>query len=210
MNRSMVIPALLALLPGCAGVVRSTSLRPDYETTDKTATTRLVLVVQPEPGQKPKVAELWALMARRYVHLKRQYILKAHTTSAEPVSAFRAQAVCTDTVAKLEEGEKLEGVLWLEPTSLKGNEEGTRFDAGVRARLLRCSDGEQVWSAEGEGSWEAGDKNTLQQSWNYAAELGPEVGPYVAPSWGLLRPVLDTLPEVVLDEAASEEKVLAE
>ncbi len=210
MNRALVIPVALLVLSGCASVVRSTQLRPDYETTDKTRTTRVVIVVQPEPGQKPKVAQLWALMARRYVHLKRQYIVKAATTSAEPASALQAQQLCASTLATLEEGEKLEGVLWLEPTRLDGNAEGTEFVAGAKGKLLRCSDGEQVWSAEGEGSWRAGDQDTLQQSWNYAAELGAEVGPYVAPTWGLLRPILDTLPEVVLDEAAQEEKVLAE
>lgn len=210
MNRLSVIFVALAVLSGCGSVVRSTQLRPDFDSVDKTQTTRVVIVVQPQPDQKPKVAELWALMARRYVHLKRQYIVKAHTTSEAPASAFKAQEVCGSTLTSLGEGERLEGVLWLEPTRVKGNEEGSQFEMGARGRLLRCSDGEQIWTAEGEGSWSAGDKDTLVQSWNYAAELGAEVGPYVAPSWGLLRPILDTLPDVVLDEAAQEEKVLAE
>ena len=209
MNRLLLVLSLAALT-GCGSVVRATSLRPDYDQTDKTQTTRLVLIVQPHPGGNAKVAELWARMARRYVHLKRQYIIKAHTTSEQPPSAFVAQGVCTSAAENLGEGEKVEGVLWIEPTVLKGDDEGLAFDAGAKLRLLRCADGAEVWSAEGQGHWSAGSQRTLRQSWDYAAELGSEVGPYVAPTWELLRPLLDTLPDVVLDEAGQEEKVLAE
>ena len=94
MNRLLLVLSLAALT-GCGSVVRATSLRPDYDQTDKTQTTRLVLIVQPHPGGNAKGAELWARMARRYVHLKRQYIIKAHTTSEQPPSAFVAQAVCS-------------------------------------------------------------------------------------------------------------------
>lgn len=210
MTRLLLLPVLLCLTSGCANVVRSTYLRPDYDQVDKTKTARLVIIIQPHPGDQPKVAELWARMARRYVHLKRQYIIKAHTTSAQPASAFAVQTVCTDAQKDLGEEERVEGVLWIEPTVLKGDEEGLKFDAGAKARLLRCSDGSEVWSAEGQGEFDSASATTLRQSWDYAAELGAEVGPYVAPSWELLRPILDTLPDVVLDEAGVEEKVLSE
>lgn len=201
---------VLVVLPGCASVLKNSSVRPDYDATDKTQTKRLVVVVQPLPDGKAKVGELWALMARRYVHLKKQYIIKGTTVVDAPANAFQAQAVCTQTLEKLK-GEdpeaKLEGALWLAPTVTAKELEVT---AEVDAKLLRCSDGQQVWSASGGGHFDGADKKAIQQSWDYAAEFGSEVGPYVAPTWNLLRPVLDTLPDPVLNDADQEEKILSE
>lgn len=183
---------LLAVASGCS-TVRMHRLRADYETVDQQRVKRLVVVTQPLPDGGAEAGELMSLLARRYVNQKRDFIAREHRS--QDGSAFDAQAHC---------GEGLEGVLWLKPLV-------TRRDAGVEAslsaRLFRCADGEEVWAAEGGGSWPSKDASMVEVTAHYVAEVGPAVEPYVAPFQHLLGPVLDTLPNPVLSEDDKTEKI---
>jgi probable lipoprotein (TIGR04455 family) len=181
----------VAVLSGCS-TVRMHRLRADYEQVDKTQTKRLVVVAQPLPDGKPKVGELFALIAKRYVNMKRDFIVKKAVAQAE---AFQPQALC---------GEGLEGVLWLRPTVKLA---GAGMEVQLEARLYRCKDGQEVWAADAGGSFSSADDRLTQVTADYAAEVGAEVGPYVAPAMNLLRPALDTLPFPLLNEQDKDEKI---
>src|SRR5690242_15123924 len=114
-----------ALLCACA-TVKASHLREDYEQVDKQRVKRLLVVSAPIPEGGPKVAELFSLIARRDINLKRNFLVKDGVAASElgPV--------------KDRCGEGYEGVLHLEPTL---HREDAKVAAGLKARLLRCVDG---------------------------------------------------------------------
>lgn len=197
MNRLVklsVCGAALAFSAGCAGVVKSTKLREDWESVDKNRVKRLVIVTQPYPADDPNVAQMWSRMAGKRVDLKREFIVK--DKRAQPGSeAVELKTLCVEGV---------DGVLWLKPdVKRKGN--GT--EAQVTAKLLRCVDGEQVWATEAGGSWSSDDAKLKETIADYTSEFGPGVEPYVAASYHLLNDALDTLPNPVLTEEEQGEKI---
>jgi probable lipoprotein (TIGR04455 family) len=193
MNR-LVLVLGLALLSGCA-TVKSSHIRPDYETVDKTQVKRLVVVTQPLPDGKPKVGELWSLIARRYVNQNRDFIARSNIAIDGNPEDTSFKGLCV---------ENLEGVLWLSPDVKRT---GKGVEASVKAQLLRCRDGQEVWGAEAAGSWPSEDERYKETTAQYTDELGPEVTPYVAPTFRILSATLDTLPRPQLSEADVEEKI---
>ena len=194
---SMVALAALALTSmGCPAVLRSTRLRPDYEQVDRYKTKRLAIVTTPAPAGNAKAAELWSRIARDYVNLKRQFIVKAQLGAQDTGgAAYEPKSAC---------GEGLEGVLWLQP---KMTARGQGFEAEVTARLIRCTDGEAVWTAEGGGSWPSQDAGLQETVKIYTDELGAEVEAFVVPTYRLLHAILDAMPDPVLDEQDKDEKI---
>jgi probable lipoprotein (TIGR04455 family) len=184
--------ALVLMGTGCTAV-RHSRIRPDYDQVDRQQTKRLVVVVQPLPDGQAKVGELWATVARRYINQKRDFIAKE--SRAVPEAQLEPRSQCA---------EGLEGVLWLKPTVEK---KGEGFEMQANGVLLRCSDGQEVWSAEAGGSWKSQDPGLEAVTAIYVTELGPEVAPYVPPTLNLLRPLLDTLPNPVLTEDDQTEKI---
>lgn len=182
---------LLALSTGCS-VVWHHRVRADYDQVDRTRTKRLVVVTQPLPEGQQKVGDLLSLVARRYVNQKRNFIAKRNLAEEGP---FELGRHCGDGV---------EGVLHLAPDFRRS---ASGVEARVQAQLLRCHDGQAVWAAEAAGSFPSEDGRLTEITAQYASELGPEVAPYVAPSFNLLRPTLDTLPDPVLTDEEIGEKI---
>ncbi len=193
MNR-LVLVLGLALLSGCA-TVKSSHIRPDYETVDKTQVKRLLVVTQPLPDGKPEVGELWSLIARRYVNQNRDFIARSNVALDGSPEDTTFKGLCVDN---------LEGVLWLSPDVKRT---GKGLEAAVKAQLVRCRDGQEVWGAEAAGSWPSEDERYKELIAQYTSELGPEVSPYVAPTFRLLSATLDTLPRPQLNDADVEEKI---
>jgi probable lipoprotein (TIGR04455 family) len=193
MNR-LVLVLGLALLSGCA-TVKSSHIRPDYETVDKTQVKRLVVVTQPLPDGKPKVGELWSLVARRYVNQNRDFIARSNIAVDGNPEDTSFKGLCV---------ENLEGILWLTPDVKRT---GKGLETSVKARLIRCRDGQEVWGAEAAGSWPSEDERYKELIAQYTSELGDEVSPYVAPTFRLLSATLDTLPRPQLTDADVEEKI---
>ena len=193
MNRFALVLGLV-LLAGCSAVKHSRT-RPDYETVDKVQVKRLVVVTQPLPDGKQEVGELWSLIARRYVNQNRDFIARSNlaVTGTPEDTSFKGLCV-----------ENLEGVLWLSPQVTRS---GKGVEAAVKAQLLRCRDGQEVWAAEAAGSWPSEDDRYKEITAQYTSELGPEVTPYVAPTFRLLSITLDTLPRPQLNDAEVEEKI---
>ncbi len=203
MLRRTITLALLLVASGCASTLKSSRVRPDYEAEDKARLKRLVVLTAPAPeGQEP-VGELWSRIARRYVNQKRHFIVKAHATHLERPTPDSLKQLCAEAA------EGLEGVLWLEPVDVRrmgtGPEAGV--EAGVRAQLTRCADGQEVWRAEAAGSWPSEDPELKESVELWTQGLDASVLPYAAPTFRLLRPTLDSLPEptpLVTDEEVME------
>ncbi|MCY1082038.1 MXAN_6521/LA_1396 family lipoprotein [Archangium lansingense] len=193
MNRLALVLGLV-LLAGCA-TVKSSRVRPDYETVDKTQVKRLVVVTQPLPEGKQDVGELWSLIARRYVNQNRDFIAKTSLAIAGAPEDTAQKGLCV---------EGIEGVLWLSPDVKRT---GNGVEAAVKAQLLRCRDGQEVWAAEAAGSWPSEDERYKELTVQYTGELGADVAPYVGPTFRLLSATLDTLPRPTLSEADVEEKI---
>ena len=187
-----MLPLLLALLSGCS-VVKNYRLADDWETRDKAALKRISIVVQPLPDANEKVGAMMARVARRYVHMKRNFLVKADVT----------RTALLDRTAECTEG-GLDGVLWLEP-AVKALGDG--IEENVKAKLLRCSDGVEVWAAEAGGSFKSYDEGLKEVAANYGREHGTEVERYVPATMHVLRPMLDTLPQPELNDADVEEKM---
>lgn len=188
MRSALILTLLVAT--GCSAV-RNVHVRPDYEQVDRTKTLRLAVVTAPMPAGDEQVGLLWSEIARRYVNDKRDFI----------ASVQRTATVLPDDVCQ----PPLEGVLHLEPTVER---QGAGVEAEVKATLFRCSDREVIWSAEGAGSWKSDDDLFTDTTAVYVERYGEGVRPYVAPSFRLLRAVLDTLPHpAITDDDAVMEKI---
>jgi probable lipoprotein (TIGR04455 family) len=184
----------LALTTGCSAV-RSSYVRPDYEQVDRQQVKRLSVVTQPLPEGKPAVGELWSLIARQWVNQNRDFLVKDNKAREAVPAAPTVAEHCV---------EGIEGVLWLEPQTKR---EGGGVEAQVKARLMRCSDGQDVWRAEAAGSWDSQDEKFRERVAQYVQQLGPDVEPYVVPSYKLLSATLDTLPNPQLNDVDIEEKI---
>ncbi len=193
MNRLALVLGLV-LLAGCA-TVKSSRVRPDYETVDKTQVKRLAVVTQPLPEGKQEIGELWSLIARRYVNQNRDFIAKANLAIDGNPEDTSHKGLCV---------EGIEGILWLSPDVKRS---GKGVEAAVKAQLLRCRDGQEVWAAEAAGSWPSEDERYKELTVQYTRELGDGVAPYVGPTFRLLSATLDTLPRPQLNDADVEEKI---
>ena len=181
--------AVLALAASCSSVVRTHRVRGDYLADDAAKTRRLVLVVKTDAD--PKIGELLATVARRYVHQKRDFFyVKKSFAQSGPVDA---PALCGGS-------EKPEGLLVLASVVRDGW-------LDVQGRLLRCRDAEEVWAGVVAGSFPPSDEKLKEVTDNYAQELGEPVRPYVAPAMNSLRPLLDTLPTPAASDEITDERI---
>lgn len=195
MMRRLVLLAAGALALAACGPVKKQYVRKDYEQQPQQQVKRLVVVTQPLPAGSEKVGELWSLIARQWVNQNRDYLVKGNLALPERPSDVSFKELCV---------EGLEGVLWLEP-DVKRVDGGV--EAAVKARLVRCADGQDEWSAEAAGSWGSEDEQYRERIAEYVGQLGDEVQPHVVPTYKLLKATLDTLPNPQLSEADIEEKI---
>jgi probable lipoprotein (TIGR04455 family) len=191
--RLVTAAASLAALAGCS-VVKSSRIRDDWQQVDRQRIKRLVVITQPLPDGKEQLGEMWSAIAARHVDLKRDFIIKEKLARGVG-GPVEARTLCAAGI---------EGVLWLAPDV---RQVGKGIEAAVDGKLLRCADGEEVWSAQAAGSWESQEAGLQQTIQDYAAQFGPDVQPYVAASYHLLRAALDTLPNPVLTEEDQSDKI---
>lgn len=186
-----VLPVvLLAASTGCS-VVKSSVVREDWATVHQDKVKRLTVVVQPPPDGQVKVGEAWARIVRRYVNMKRNFLVRADVTQADPPAL---EAVCI---------EGTEAMLYLKPAVTAA---GDGFEASVDGKLVKCGEGTELWSGAAGGSFPAKDAMFTEVAANYAREYAPEVERYIPTAMNLLRPLLDTLPNPVITDADMEEK----
>lgn len=186
------LPILSCLLLASCSVVKMHRVRDDWATVDQTKVKRLSVVVKPLPAGNEKAGPLLGQVARRYVNMKRDFLVLSQVAEE---GAFDWKQSCAGS---------LDGVLWIAPTI---ETKGDGFEASVQARLIRCYDGQEAWAADAGGSFPAHDEGLKEVAANYGKELGAEVEPYVPLAMNLLRPALDTLPKPVLTEDDVTEKM---
>lgn len=194
----LVLACAALALAGCSAV-KTSQIAPDYATRYRTQVKRIVVLTMPAPANDRDVAGMWSTIGKRYVNQKFDYIAKATAFTLAPEGMDRVKALCTEADLA-----PVEGVLWFLPTELQ---QGADVKATVSAKLLACPDGSEVWSAQGEGTWPSKDDQLTQFTADYVHELGPQVEPYVAPTFRLLKSVLDTLPNPTLTDADKDDKI---
>jgi probable lipoprotein (TIGR04455 family) len=194
MTKRLALAVGLLTLAACA-TVKNSFTRPDYAQVDRERVKRLAVVTQPFPAGKQALGELWSLIARQYVNQNRDFLVKANVTLAEPATREALKAQCV---------EGIEGVLLLDPQVAATK---TGADVAVRARLMRCVDGEDVWSAEAAGNWDSSDEKFRERTAQYVQQFGAEVEPFVVPTYKLLQATLDTLPKPKLNDQDIDEKI---
>ena len=191
--RRLVFLCVVMVLPACS-VVKASMLRPDWAQEDQRVVKRLAVVVEPLPDGNPKAGELVARIARRYVNLKRDFLVKREV--------FVDKAIALAEVCGGDDA--IEGVLLLHVSLTK---RGEGYESELTGSLQRCADGREAWSVNAAGSFASKDGQLTEVTQVYVREVGPEVEPYVAPVMNLLRPALDTLPQPVLTEDDVNEKL---
>ena len=191
--RRLLFLCVMVVLPACS-VVKASTLRPDWAQEDQRLVKRLAVVVEPLPDGNPKAAELVARIARRYVNLKRDFLVKREVFADKAIALAE---VCGGDDA-------IEGMLVLHVTLTK---RGEGYESELTGALQRCSDGREAWSVNAAGSFASKDERLTEVTQVYVREVGVEVEPYVAPVMNLLRPALDTLPQPVLTEDDVNEKL---
>lgn len=182
--------ALTLALAACGPTLRYRHLRPDYNVTDREHTKRLLIVTAPFPDGNQKAAELWNLLAKRLIHLKKHFIVKDTRAAAD---AFDVRGKC---------GEGVEGVLWLQPMMTKKDD---GYEVTAIGTYLRCKDGQQIWTARVDSFGHSKEEGLKQTISDYARDVGAEAEPYVAPSEHALKTLIDALPDVDLTESEKDE-----
>jgi len=177
-------------ISGCT--IREMRLRPDYDKVDKFRVKRLSIVTSPLPDGSQAGGDLFSLMARRQVNLKRQFIAKDTAAMQE---GFEPRARCKGGI---------EGVMWLKPNAKRFNKSVT---LNLDAKLYRCIDGAVVWEASGGGRWAEADDTLKEMTATYVSELGPEAEPFVAPAFHMMKALVDQMPDPVLTEEDKDEKI---
>ena len=190
MKRTVLLVATLGL-HACSNVQWAYT-RDDYATRDQKTVKRLVLALQPLPEGNARAGSVFARVARRFVNMKREFLVRKEQVQAE---TLQFGSLCTDGA---------EGVLWLEP-DLKP--EGTGFRGTVEGRLLRCPDAREVWCGKASGFVAAADEGLASVADTYAKEFGDDARRYVAPALNLMRPLLERLPNPILSEEDVTEKM---
>ena len=138
------------------------------------------------------VGAMFARVARRYVHMKRNFLVKADVAKA---GALDRTGECVEAT---------DAVLWLVPNV---SAQGDGIEANVKGSLLRCSDGGEVWASEAGGSFNAYDEGLKEVAANYGRENGAEVERYVPAAMHVLRQGVEHRPQPELTEADVEEKM---
>lgn len=180
---------ILLLLPACGPSVES-FVRADYPQVDARAVKRVALVVAPPPGGDEATGRMWSLVARRWTNQHRNFIVKRNTTAL----TFDRTTACAG----------MQGVIRLNPGVTP---DGDGFAVDLDAELLRCTDGERIWSARVAGSFEADDEHVQAMRDVYEREVGPSAGPQVAAAIHSVRAAFETLPQPVLTEDEEMEKI---
>src|SRR5687767_16035645 len=96
-------------------------LADDWQTNGRDKLKRIAVVVQPLPDGSEKTGAMLARVARRYVHMKRNFLVKADSAKA---AAVDRTAECADA---------MDGILWLQPDAKAQGSDGVELN--VKASL---------------------------------------------------------------------------
>lgn len=100
----------------------------------------------------------------------------------------------------------IEGVLSIRALEIISGADG-KVDLALVGELHRCSDGALLWRTEGRDATAGQDDDLTELTRAYVEKLGPEVEAYAAPAFLVIRDMLETLPDVTLDDDEVMEKI---
>jgi probable lipoprotein (TIGR04455 family) len=195
MNRSIFLVLALALAATGCGPKVQTWLRDDYATVDSKVVKRLTVVVASTPNGDAKQAEMWALLARRYVNQHRNFLVKMQTSAPD----WTVESACNPPA-----NGPIEGALLLTPAVQK-QEADVQID--LPAKLVRCRDREPVWTGEVHGKWASADETVAALKEHYVKELGAGIEAWVAPAFLALKALVATMPQPTLSDDEQMEKI---
>jgi probable lipoprotein (TIGR04455 family) len=187
---------LFSTLFAACSTVKNSWVEPSYAQTDRVQVKRIGVLVTPLPNGDRDLGSLWDEIAKRYVNMHRDFIVKGTAYGPAPEGAYTPPSLCKSM--------NLEGVLWLRPTM---RPHGTDVEGAVSGVLVRCRDTKPIWRADANGTWASDDEHLRETAADYAKEINASVKPFVAPSFHLLKAVLDTLPNPTLTDEEQEEKI---
>ena len=118
--RAALLAPLFLSLAGCS-VVRMNRVRDDWPTAYAEKVKRLTVVVQPPPAGQQRAGEAWSRIVRRYVNMKRNFLVRAELVRAALVELAE---VCVDGT---------EGMLWLKPVLTPRGDFATFESNGMRS-----------------------------------------------------------------------------
>ncbi len=178
------------LISGCT--IESYHLSDSWETQDKFQLKRTFVLVQAPPGTPAHFVELAGRIARRYVNLKKDFLVLGNAPAQpEPVAALA----------------ETDGHLLLDFTEVH-LAQADDLRLRVTAQLLRNPGRGVVWKVVASRSDEPANEDLSRLTQRYVRELGDEVEPYVAPTFILMKRVFDTLPSPQLTDEDIEAKIM--
>ncbi len=183
--RVLALALFVTLASGCAV---SSTIRPDYDQTDKKTLKRIGIYAPRAPSGAPAVVRpLAERIAKRYVNQHRDYLILA-TGKASPTG--------------------VDGMVLLDLRRL--HRDGSDVEVELTARLLRSKGDVEVWRAEASTTVASDDEDLVRLAETYRKELGPAAEPYAAPLFVVLKKVFDTMPTPTLNDEDILEKIALE
>lgn len=172
-------------LTGCGGA-KQTYLVKTFPQKEKSEVIRVEIVVQSVDSQlredQKGILEMWGLMTQRYLHDHRDFI------------PLRRQ-ITSDQATYPSCREDLQGMFIL---SGSGHPDGDEIKIKLDAQLFQCEGTDPpsrlIWSAVAEGSSEADNQTLKTLRADYVSRFGQEVDAYVAPSFLVIKELLELAP----------------
>lgn len=188
--RALALSLLCAT--GACSAVRHTYRQAGYDALGKNAIKR-VAVVGWAPQAEADLGPVLAHVAADLIKLRKNYLV----TGASSGYAGRWSLACDNGV---------QGVAMVRALEVERTGSG-KVTMTLALELLRCSDGALLFRNEARGKRAFDDAHLRSLTQNYTALLGEDARQFAAPSFGLLQPMVASLPDPVLDDAEVEEKI---
>ncbi len=193
-----------ALISGC--VVKSTYLRDDFAPGGVAREKRIALTVSGAPATVDRAGLVYLAILRDYLSHHSEYIIIGGGPSvigggSTPNSATSRPPVCTQRFGRFNPDAAMHGEL----EALDESDGEVRLV--VTASLYRCTDGELLWRAKGDGRWDAEDSSLQRVVRGYSARYGAETTPYIPAIWRMTRKLYDSLPPPELTQNEIDERI---
>ncbi len=145
---------------------------------NSTNTIRRARLVVYEPSEKPELAELISAIVTDTLKAKTGYNITAKT-----ISRRVEEERCKDD----------QGAFFFSVEELEIS--GRHIILYIRGKLIRCSNSETIWRAEGRYDGEPGDKRLKDLGRQYKREYGEIAEIFTEPLYYLLKDIINTLPD---------------
>ncbi len=176
------LPAATLVLAGVLFLTSCSMLGPVYVKSgyrrDSAQTIRSTRLIIYRPSEKPELAQLISAIVTDTLKVKTGYIITTRTISRK----------AGEDRCKGEQGAFFFSVEELETS-------GRHIILYLRGKLIRCSNSEIIWRAEGRYDGEPGDQRLKDLVRQYRREYGKTAELFTEPLYYLLKDIIETLPD---------------